>query len=149
MGRSPQSTFAVASKPSPTRHVLLGPLADQDSLGSPGWRRLVRHWPRLVQTFSPPFKIFPHQNLSPPTGQELAEDLVAAQPQLRPEADRLRAWRLKALTNELLYRYRRYRQHTKGAGIDRPDCNRPAELDPQRRGAPEDTVDDASLASCK
>ena len=104
---------------------------------------------KLVQDFSPPFKIFPHRNLSPPTGQELAEGLVAAQPQLRPEADRLRAWRLKALTKELLYRYRRYRQHTKGAGIDRPDCNRPAELDPQQSRQPEDFVDDCLLASCK
>jgi hypothetical protein len=146
VGRSSQPTFAVISKPSPTRHALL---STRDSLGSPSRRRLVRHRLRLVQDFSPPFKIFPHQNLSPPTGQELAEDLVAAQPQLRPEADRLRAWRLKALTKELLYRYRRYRQHTKGAGIDRPDCNRPAELDPQRRGTPEDSVDDVFLASCK
>lgn len=53
------------------------------------------------------------------------------------------------LNKELLYRYRRYRLHTNGAGIDRPDCNRPAELDPQQSRQPEDFVDDCLLASCK
>jgi|JI102314A1RNA_FD_contig_123_29673_length_1078_multi_5_in_1_out_0_1 hypothetical protein len=42
------------------------------------------------------------------------------------------------LTKELLYRYRRYRLHTNGAGIGRPSCNSSVESDPQRRGEPED-----------
>jgi len=105
-------------------------------------RRLVRHWQRLSQDFTPPFQDFTPPETAGESGGLTAPVTTGNRQVACLQVD-------GHLTEELLYRYRRYRLHNTSAGIDRPDCNRPAELDPQRSRAPEDSVDDSRLASCK